>query len=81
MVGFTNYLFGVQFAVFDKHREFFTCRFFRRKLDELENKYKIFTWLIDQPAVVYDAKYKRVYASDEQWEEFVKVIWSTQFKI
>lgn len=64
----SDYLFNVQFLMYHKFREFFTFDYFCWKLGALEKRSKL-----DQPAVVYDEKYKRVYASDEQWVEFMKV--------
>lgn len=69
----TDYLLGVQFEVNRRFGVFFSFRHFKKKLAELENNYTIFTWIINQPAVVFDEKYKKVYASDEQWDQFSKV--------
>lgn len=69
----TEFLFIVQLNIHQHFRLFFSFRHFKKKLAMLENKYTIFTWIINQPAVIYDEKYKRVYASEEQWHQFKKV--------
>lgn len=68
----TDFLF-TQYEVHLHFGMFFWFRHFQKKLAELKNNYTLFTWIIDQPAIVYDAKYKRVYASEEQWLQFKKV--------